>query len=230
VKDPREAAHVGAGAVPHLLVPVVHDPGLPLAVERVRRRQRDVEPLRRVGARARPVGAPAVEELARPVPAPAVHRQEVVGREEAPRGDEDEQPGGGPAGILPPAHPRQPSPQPATRGRGAPLLLSSRARRRRRAGRSREPPGSLCRGSGVEQGESLAGSGMIGIALGRVKLRDRAREYCREGIGGGEGEGEARAPTATRPAIAGRSRGPPPRRCREGENSVQREGAARGRA
>ena len=31
-------------------------------------------------------------------------------------------------------------------------------------GRSRESPGSLCRGNGVELGESLAGSGMIGIA------------------------------------------------------------------
>jgi hypothetical protein len=166
VKDPCEAAHVGAGAVPHLLVPVVHDPGLPLAVERVRRRQRDVEPLRRVGAGARPVRAPApaAEELARPVPAPAVHRQEVVGRAEAPCGDEDEQPGGSPAGILPPAHPRRPSLQHANRG--APLPLSSRARQRRRGGGGdRGSHLGACRGSGNELGESLAGS-EIGIARG----------------------------------------------------------------
>ena len=120
MKDPCEAAHVGAGAVPHLLVPVVHDPGLPLAVERVRRRQRDVEP------------------LARPVPAPAVHRQEVVGREEAPCGDEDEQPGGGPAGILPPAHPRHP--QPGGGGAATPVEPCAAAPA---GGRSRESPGSL---------------------------------------------------------------------------------------
>ena len=138
MKDPGEAAHVRAGVVAHLLVPVVHDPGLPPAVERVHRRQRDVEPLHRVEAGARPVRAPAVEELARPIPAPAVHRQEVVGREEAPRGDEDEQPGGGPAGILPPAHPRQP--QPGAGGAATPVEPCAAAPA---GGRSRESPGSL---------------------------------------------------------------------------------------
>ena len=90
VKDPCEAAHIGPRPVPHLLVPIVHYPGLPLAVKRIRRRQRDVEPLRGVRTRARPVRdsrvpipAAAAEELARPVPTPAGHRQEVVGREEA---------------------------------------------------------------------------------------------------------------------------------------------------
>ena len=75
-------------------------------------------------------------------------------------------------------------------GPGAPLLQSSRAPRRRR-GADRGSHLGACRGSGIELGESLAGSG-IGIAFGRVKLRDRAREYCRQGIGGGEGEVEAR--------------------------------------
>ncbi len=107
VQDPREAAHVGARPIPHLPVPVVHHPRLPLAVERVRRRERDVEPLRRVRAAAADA-ADAAENLPRPgVPAPAMahHRQEVVGREEAAHRDEEEQKRRGLAGILPPAHP-----------------------------------------------------------------------------------------------------------------------------
>lgn len=148
VKDPCKATHVGPRPAPHLPVPVVHYPRLPLAVERVRRRERDVEPLRGVGAGARPVRVPtpgAAEELARPVPVPAVHGQEVVGHEEASHGDEDEQPGGGPAGILPPAHPCRAAPQHATRG-GAPLLLSSRAGQRWRGTTDRGSRRGACPG------------------------------------------------------------------------------------
>ena len=89
-------------------------------------------------------------------------------------------------------------------GPGAPLLQSSRAPRRRR-GADRGSHLGACRGSGIELGESLAGSG-IGIAFGRVKLRDRAREYCREGIVGGEGEVEARRGEGTHRDKAGAGR------------------------
>lgn len=125
MKDPREAAHIRARPDSHLLVPVVHYPRLPLAVQRIRRRKGDVEPLRRV--RTRPEGdgtalIAAAEQFAWPVSASAVahHCQEVVGREEAADRDEDEQAGRGLAGILPPDdHRRRSDP---TRGRVAPRV------------------------------------------------------------------------------------------------------------
>jgi hypothetical protein len=106
VEDPREAAHVGARPASHLRVPVMHDPRLPLAVQRIRGREGDVEPLGRVRARREGYSTAVIEQFAWPVPASAVahHCQEVVGREEASDRDQDEQAGRGLAGILPPAN------------------------------------------------------------------------------------------------------------------------------